>query len=379
MLTRRCFVKLGGALFVSLRLPAAEGETSLDPAQLASWLEIRSDNTILARTGRTETGTGMSAFYAQMIAEELCVRPEWITLLMGDTDRTPDGGYSAGFLTGAENVRKVAAYTYQALLALAAAQLGVPAEELVVNDATVSGGGKNIRYGELVQGQHLDLKIPITGKPVSMDPTAANGAAGLDGFVVAGNPPMKTMGQYKVIGTSYPIPGVPAKVTGRTQWSCDVTLPGMLHARMVRPATLGSTLISAGSLDRKRFPTAEVIKKGNLVAVVSPNEWEAVSAARSVDAGTKWTEWAGLPGSQSLSSTLRKYEWGSPAGSRGNAADVTAALASASRTISTSYEQPYVRHAPIGPFVAVADVRADGTVTVWTHSSHSQGLRARIA
>ena len=54
-----------------------------------------------------------------------------------------------------------------------------------------------------------------------------------------------------------------------------------------------------------------------------------------------------------------------------------AALASAAKTISATYEQPYVRHAPIGPFVAVADVRSDGSATVWTHSAQSQGLRAR--
>src|ERR1700676_5028744 len=112
-LTRRGFVKTGGALFVSMGIPAgllaqtAESKTSLDPALLASWLEIRHDNTIVMRTGRTETGTGMSAFYPQMIAEELGVRPEAITLVLGDTDKTPDGGYSAGFLSGANNVRKV--------------------------------------------------------------------------------------------------------------------------------------------------------------------------------------------------------------------------------------------------------------------------------
>ncbi len=86
----------------------------------------------------------------------------------------------------------------------------------------------------------------------------------------------------------------------------------MLHARMVRPATLGSTLISVGAIDKKRFPTAEVVKKGNLVAVVSPNEWEAVSAARAVAAGTKWTAWSGLPGSENLTKVLREYKWGAP-------------------------------------------------------------------
>jgi nicotinate dehydrogenase subunit B len=383
-ITRRGFVKMGGALFVSLALPAgfpiraAESQTSLDPALLASWLEIRSDNTILVRTGRTETGTGMSAYYAQAIAEELSIRPETISLLMGDTDKTPDGGYSAGFLTGMSNVRKVAAFTYQALRSMAAIRLGVPASGLTVVDGIVSGNGKSISYGQLVQGQQLDLKIPVTGKPAKADPAEWVGITSLDGFTVTGEPPMKPVNQFRVIGTSYPIPSIPDKVTGKTRWSCDVTLPGMLHARMVRPATLGSTLISVGALDNRQFPTAEIIKTKNLVAVVSPNEWEAISAARSVAAATKWTEWSGLPGSDNLTKTLRAQEWGAPSQNKGNASDVTAALARASRKISATYEQPYVRHAPIGLFVAVADVCSDG-VTVWTHSAQSQGLRARIA
>jgi CO/xanthine dehydrogenase Mo-binding subunit len=385
--TRRGFVKAGGALFVSLGIPAGvAAETTESPTSqpLASWLEIREDNTVLARTGRAEIGTGMSAFYAQVIAEELSVRPEAVTLIMGDTDKTPDGGYSAGFLSGAANVRKVAAYTHQALLKLAAAKLGIPVSGLSATDGIVSGGGKRISYGQLVQGQQLDLKIPVTGKSARFAPAGSHSVAGLDwagmdGLKVAGSPPLKAVSQYKIVGTSYPIPGIPDKVTGKTQWSCDVTLPGMLHARMVRPATMGSTLVSIGELDKQRFPTARIVSKNNLVAVVSPDEWEAIGASQLVAGGTKWTTWAGLPGSENLAKTIREYPWGKPDESKGNAADVAAALVSAPRTISASYEQPYVKHAPIGPFVAVADVRGDGTVTVWTHSAHSQGLRARMA
>jgi nicotinate dehydrogenase subunit B len=384
-ITRRGFVKIGGALFVSALLPpgfsamAAENETSLDPTALASWLEIRSDNTIVMRTGRTETGTGASGYYAQAIAEELNVQPEAISLIMGDTDKTPDGGYSAGFLSGMSNVRKVAAYTHQALLGLAAVQFGVAVTDLTVTDGVVSGGGKSISYGQLVQGQHLELKIPVEGKLPKVDPAEWMGVAGLDGITVAGEPPMKTASQFRVLGTSYPVPSISDKVTAKTTWSCDVALPGMLHARMVRPATLGSTLISVGEIDKKQFPTAEVVRKANLVAVVSPDEWEAISAARAVAATTKWTEWAGLTGSENLTKTLREYHWGAPSATTGKPDDVNSALASATHTISSSYEQPYVRHAPIGPFLAVADVRSDGSVTVWTHSAQSQGLRARIA
>ena len=378
-------MRSGGALLVSLYLPrpipaaGAVIHTSLDPGRLASWLQLRDDNTILARTGRAEVGTGMSAYYAQAIAEELNMRPEAISLLMGDTDRTPDGGYSAGFLTGMNNLRKVAAYTYQALLRLGATQLGVPISALTVTDGVVCGGGKSITYGQLVRGQHLELKIPVTGQPAQPDPTKWTGIASLDGFTVAGDPPLKPMSQFKVIGTSHPMPGIPDKVTGKTRWSCDVRLPGMLYARMLRPATLGSKMIRAGAIDKKRFPTAAVMRKGNLAAVVAANEWEAIGAAQSVAADTRWTDWSGLPGSDNLTRALREHKWGAPAESRGNSQEVAAAFATAAERLSASYEQPYVRHAPIGPFVALADVRTDGSVTVWTHSAQSQGLRARLA
>jgi nicotinate dehydrogenase subunit B len=386
-ITRRGFVKTGGTLAVMLALPsglrfaaaASEARTSLDATEVASWLEIHSDGTILARSGRTETGTGMSGYYAQAIAEELRVKPEMITLALGDTDRTPDGGYSAGFLTGMENVRKVAAYAYQALLEVAARQLEVPVGSLAVADGVISGSGKSVSYGELVRGQELELKIPVKGALPQPDATKWVGITTLDGITVTGDPALRPVKEFQVIGTSHPMPGTPDKVTGKTKWSCDVSLPGMLHARMVRPATMGSTLVQAGEIDKKRFPTAEVVKKENLLAVVSPNEWEAVQAAQSVAAGTKWTEWAGLPGSRNVTKAIRGYKWQKADHASGRADETKRALAEAEKTMSASYEQGYTRHAPIGPFVAVADVRRDGSAVVWTHSAQSQGLRARLA
>lgn len=386
-ISRRGFVLTGGALFVSLTFPigfpgrgeASENTVSIDPTLLASWLEIRSDNTIVARTGRAETGVGITGYYPQTIAEELNVRPETITLIMGDTDCTPDGGYSAGFLTGMSNLRKVAAYTYQALLGLASAQLGAPVSSLSVKDGVVLGADRKISYGELVRGQHLELKLPVKGQLAKPDPAGWVGMTSLDGLTVEGDPPMKAVKDFKVIGASFPAGHIPDKVTGKAQWSGDLTLPGMLHARMVRPATLGSTLVSAGSIDKQKFPTAEVVRKGNLLAVVSPNEWEAVQAALRVADTTKWTEWSGLPGSDNVTKAIREYKWQKPSGSTGNAPETTAALQQATKSISATYEQGYVRHAPIGPFLAVADVKSDGRTTVWAHSAQPQGLRARIA
>ena len=148
---------------------------------------------------------------------------------------------------------------------------------------------------------------------------------------------------------------------------------------MVRPPALGSTLISLGEVDKTKFPNAKVVSKGNLVAVVSPNEWEAVSAVRSVATTTKWSGWSGLPGSENLTQTIRAHPWGAPDESKGDAAKVQAALGKATKTISATYEQPYIKHAPIGPFLAVADVRSDGTATIWAQAGHLQASRARLA
>lgn len=387
MLTRRDFAGAAlGSLVVSLaaRAQTAERAVAADPSHLDAWLEIRADNTIVARTGRGETGTGMSAFYAQVVAEELSVRPETVTLVMGDTDRTPDGGYSSGFLTGAANLRKVAAYAQRHLLELAAAHLQTQSSNLRAADGVISDESRSVTYGELVRGRQLSLTIPLKGQPVRFAAAGKSSItglewAGMDGLTVTGNPPMKPIPEYQVVGKSFPMPGIPAKVTGEAVWSCDQELPRMLHARMVRPATLGSTVLSVGALDQSTFPSAHIVRKGNLIAVVSPNEWEALCAAKAVAAATQWSQWSGLPGNDSLTPALRAQSWGPPSASKGDAAEVRRVLDAAPRTISASYEQPYLKHAPIGPFVAVADVRADGSATIWSQIGHLQASRARLA
>src|SRR5688572_2467487 len=223
-LTRRQFVKTGGALIVGFSLAgrsaleqmaeAAASKNSLDPTLAGSWFEIHADNTILMRTGRVDFGqTTAHTAYKQIVAEELNVPFEAITaVVMGDTDRTPDGGFSAGFLEyGGANLRKAAAYTYQALLDLASSTLRADKGRLSVKDGVVSGGGKSISYGELVRGKQLKLPIPVTGDLTS-----------LFGLTVAGNPPMKPTSEYTIIGKSYANSVTPSKVSAKEVWVTDV-------------------------------------------------------------------------------------------------------------------------------------------------------------
>ena len=235
------------------------------------------------------------------MAEELSARFEDITTVVtGDTDRTPDGSGAFDFLgRGTPNIRKAAAYTYQAMVDLAAQRMGVPKSELSTKDGVVSARGKSMTYGELVKGQQLKLIIPVSGDLTS-----------LGGLTVTGNPPMKPVSEYTIIGKSYKNSVIASKVTAREHWATDVRLPNMLHARMVHPKTLGSKLIAAGELDKTRFPNAQVIVKGNLVGVVAPTEWEAIRAAQQVSSATKWTDWKGLPGNANLHKHLRdESDW----------------------------------------------------------------------
>src|ERR1700739_4665249 len=246
-LSRRQFVKAGGALVVGFSLigpeilkadtaKAAPFKNSLDPTLPSSWIEIHPDNTVLIRTGKSDFGQGSTfTAYRQIVAEELSVPFEAITMVVaGDTDRTPDGSGAFDFLgSGMPNIRKAAAYTHQALLDLASQRLGVPKSKLSVKDGVVSGGGKSMSYGDLVNGQQLKLTIPVKGDLTS-----------IMGLTVDGNPPLKPVSQYPVVGMSYRNPVTASKVAAKETWATDVRLPGMWHGRMVHPKSLGSTLES---------------------------------------------------------------------------------------------------------------------------------------
>jgi len=384
-LSRRQFIKAGGVLVVGFSFVGPEllkGDTakaavfknSLDPTLLSSWVEIHPDNTVLIRTGKSDFGQGSTfTAYRQIVAEELSVPVEAITTVVaGDTDRTPDGSGAFDFLGhGTPNIRKAAAYTYQALLDLASEKLGVPKDKFSVKDGVVAGGGKSISYGDLVKNQQLKLTIPVKGDLTS-----------IFGLTIEGNPPMKPVSEYTVIGKSFKNSIISSKVAAKETWATDVRLPGMLHARVVHPKTLGSTLVSAGQLDKTKFPNSQVVVKGNLVGVVAPTEWEAIQAADQVAGGTKWTEWKGLPGNAKLYQHLREEaDWTSAPveKSKTSKGDVGPALESAYKKLSATYQLSYMKHAPIGPTMAVGDVKPDGTVHIYTHNQNPQALRGEIA
>src|SRR3989441_2875569 len=237
-ISRRGFLQGAGALIVTFGLPIelrAQLATPLEKRALYSsvdsWLAVGQDGGVTLFTGKVELGTGVETALSQIVAEELDVPVARLTVVQGDTARTPDQGYTVGSKTidlGGPQLRQAGAEARLALLELAAARLGVPVEQLVVKDGVVSAReepSKRVTYAELIGGQRLNRAVTKTAKPKS--PAGDTG-----------------------VGTAAPRGDIPGKVTGTHTDGHDFRPPGMLPGRVVRPAAIGATLesVDEGSL-----------------------------------------------------------------------------------------------------------------------------------
>src|SRR5262245_5058627 len=289
MLERRQFLQAGGALVVGFALAPLSSASAQQAAQGAfplsgvaddavdSCLAIGRDGTVTLYSGRVDLGTGLRASYRQIVAEELDVAYERIVMIDGDTALTPDQGGTGGStaIVGAGvQVRQAAATAHQALLKLASERLSTPAQNLTVTDGVIrASNGRSVAYGALLAGNRLDVKWD----------TAA---------------PLKNPAQYKYVGKPLPRPDLPAKMTGRHTYVHDFKLPNMLHARIIRPTSIGATLAEVDESSIASIPGARVVRIQNFLAVVAQNEWNAVRAARALR--VRWTGGGGLPGSDGV-------------------------------------------------------------------------------
>jgi CO/xanthine dehydrogenase Mo-binding subunit len=377
-LSRRTFLKGGGALIVGFSsLGALAGKAQAadspfasnapyDPNSIDSWVTIHSDNTATIKTGRVELGQGTSNGLLMIAAEELSMDLSQMRWVNVDTNVTPDTGGTYGsssIKTAGPQVRAGAAYARQALLGMAATQLGVPVASLTVDNGVVSGGGKTITYGALLGDKLFNSSL---------------GARNLTQLQA----PAKPAGQYKLVGTSPPRIDIPDKVTAAYTYVHSIRVPGMLHARLIRPRGQGAygTGVQIESVDEstiKHIKGVRVLRKGNFLAVVAPEEYSAVQAAAQLR--VKWVENPLLPSNGNFFKMMRDQD---AAGKTTNTVAATgnpdAGFNSAAKVVSATYSYGYNSHAPMGPTCCVADVRSDGAV-IYSNGQDSYVARPRVA
>jgi nicotinate dehydrogenase subunit B len=372
MVSRRTVLKAGGVLVVGAaigggRILRAAAQTiagadrflgkPLAVDQVDAFLAIHADGSVTLFSGKVDMGTGSRIAMRQILGEELDVPLERIAMIEGDTALTPDQGPTAGsygIARGGMQLRRTAATARQALIGLAAQRFGKRPEDLETADGVIrtKDGGASATYGELIGDRAFGVKV---------DPKAR----------------LKDPQRFRYIGKPLPRPDVPAKVTGRHRYLNDLTLPGMLHARVMRPPAVGATLRSVDESSIAAVKGARVVRLESFVAVVAEREWDAVRAARLLKA--EWTPGTGLPDHATLFDSMRSAQVvrDQSIARRGD----LSALASPGpgvRTLSATYRWPVHTHGSIGPSCGVAHVGPERT-TIWTSSQSTHRYRGAFA
>ena len=363
---RRAFLASSSALVVGFSwhgTAAAAIVSDLAPAKIVdktrieSFVAIGSDGRATIYVGKVDLGNGSRTALSQLAADELDLPLERITMVMGDTATTPDQWLSGASTTigqGGMELRRACATARAVLLARGAAVLGIAADEASCRDGAVftkADPARRVGYGDLAVSAPLALAV---------DPKIV----------------LKKPADYQWIGKPVPRVDIPGKLSGEWTYVHDFRLPGMLHARVIRPFAVGASLLSFDdSAASKVEGYVRTVKKGDFLAVLAKTEWGAIKAMRAIKA--QWGASEPLPEQATVFDHWRGLKIAKEDVTQ-NVGDAPAVLASATRKLRARYDFAVQTHASMGPSCAVAEF-SDGRLTVWSASQATHSLVTEIA
>ena len=328
------------------RLP---GSLAANP-RLDRWLAFDAAGHVTVTPGKVELGQGILTVLAQIVAEELDVAMPRIRLQAASTPDSPNEGVTSGSLSVQDSgmaLRHAAAAARAIHLQVAAQRSGVAVESLRVEDGAFLGpDGRQVgSYWLQADAELLACEVPADARPKAPD-------------------------QRRIAGRSAARLDLPDKVFGVARFVHDLRLPGMLHARVVRPPARRARLIAVreGDLPGK----ATVVRDGSFLAVVAATEHDAEAAAGCLAARATWDAEDTLPPEAALADWLRDAP-----GEHAVIAERDDAAGAPARTLRATFLRPYVTHASVGTSCAVARWQ-DGRLEVWTHSQGVYNLRADL-
>jgi nicotinate dehydrogenase subunit B len=224
----------------------------LTPDQLSSYIAVNADGAVSAFFGKMDMGHGLHVAIGQIVAEELDVPFQNVKVIMADTAMTVNQGGasgSTGIQNGGKQMRAAAAEARRVLVEMAASQLSVPIEKLVVNDGVVSAGdekAKRISYAQLIGGKYFNIQLDWNkqyGNPL----------------YAPGKAQPKKPSEHKIVGQPIKREDVAPKVFAQEDFVTDVKLPRMVHGRMIRPALAGSVPVKVDESSVKDIPGVQVV------------------------------------------------------------------------------------------------------------------------
>ena len=321
--------------------------------RLDRWVRFDADQAVTILSGKVEIGQGIVTAIAQVAAEELDVALERIVTRPTDTSASPNEGFTAGSMSvemGASAMRMACAEVRKLFLEAAARRLEVSAAELTVRDGTIEVPGTDLRTSYWALAGEVRLAREATGEATP-----------------------KPAASYAVVGRSAPRRDLPAKLTGAA-YVHDMTLPGMVHGRVLRPPSYSARLAGFDADAVRAAPgVVAVVVNGSFVGVCTEREEQAVKALEVARRAARWEETAAMPEPAEIPELLPRM--------KAETKTVTSkqkAGAPASKRLEATYSRPYLAHASIGPSCAVA-VFDGGKLTVWSHAQGPFPLRGQIA
>lgn len=356
---RREFFKLAGAgLLVSVSAPPAAGAPA---GSIAARLHIAEDGRITVMTGKVEVGQGSRTQLSQAAAEELRVPLDRITLVMGDTELTPDDGGTFGSLTTPSTVpavRRAAAAAREILLALAAERWSVSPKAIELRDGAVRepARGRTLSYAELAR-EPESAKRFAQAVPPEITLTAVR--------------------DWKVLGTSALRPNGRDIVTGAHRYPSDIVRPGMLRGKVLRPPAFGAKLEGIDLAPALKVPGVVAVRDGDFVGCAAPSSFEAQQAVEAIAKTASWRT-APQPSNAELFDHLRRHARREAPEVNRTRGSLEEGLASAEKVLQATYRTAYIQHAPLEPRAAVAEWE-DGRLTVWTGTQTPWRVRNELA
>lgn len=363
--TRRVFLQGIGALAVQVsigRHAAAQGalprSLQANP-DLDTWLRVNADETVSIWTGKAELGQGIRTALAQIAAEELDLGFPRIRVEPVDTSRSPSEGRTTGSVSierSGAAIRLAAAEARHLLLQNAAARLDVSAARLSVSDGHVLVDGRRggLSYWALLSDAGFDTRVTASVAP-------------------------KNPNLHDIVGTSRQRIDLPAKFFGEPAFVHDLRMPGMLHARVVRPA-VDSARLTAVRTDvvSQMQGVVSIVNDGSFLAVLAEREEQAIAAADALRENASWEPFRELPGENRLPQLMHELQGFDPEVIFDRSEPAAEARSDGIRRFSAGYSRPYIAHASMSPSAAVA--LWDGArLTVWSHTQGAFELRGAIA
>ena len=174
MINRRSLLQATGALIVTFSLKPGLGRAQPTPAaktvspdRVDGFLAIDRDGSVLVYSGKVDLGAHARTAFARIVADELNLPMDRVTVVQGDRALTPDQGPASRGLfirNGANQLRRAAATARRALLEKAATQLDRDASMLAIREGVVivkneHDGGRRLPLGTLIGGTSLALTL----------------------------------------------------------------------------------------------------------------------------------------------------------------------------------------------------------------------------